>query len=87
VSDTQRLPREQAVHVEYGAHIEPQLRVALGERFVIETNDNWFNLLGEEGATPSVTEPPVAARQYLSAPTRSAGLCTSTASSRGTRSS
>lgn len=67
MSDPQRLPREQATHVEYGAHLEPQLRVGLGERFVIETNDNWFNLLGEEGAIPWVTEPPVAAAQYLRA--------------------
>jgi hypothetical protein len=56
VSDVQRLPHEQAVHVEYGVHIEPRLRVRTGERFVIETNDNWFNLLGEEGAVPLVAE-------------------------------
>ena len=67
MTEPQRLPRERAVHVEYGAHLEPELRVRLGERFVIETNDNWFNLLGEEGASPSVTEPPIAARQYLRA--------------------
>jgi amidase len=59
------LPREQAFHVEYGAHLEPELRVELGERFVVETNDNWWNLLGEEGAKPDVTTPPVGARQYV----------------------
>jgi amidase len=59
------LPREQAFHVEYGAHLEPALTVELGERFVVETNDNWWNLLGEEGAKPDVTTPPVGARQYV----------------------
>jgi amidase len=59
------LPREQAFHVEYGAHLEPELTVELGERFVVETNDNWWNLLGEEGAKPDVTAPPVGARQYV----------------------
>jgi amidase len=59
------LPREQAFHVEYGAHLEPELTVDLGERFVVETNDNWWNLLGEEGAKPDVTAPPVGARQYV----------------------
>jgi amidase len=59
------LPREQAIHVEYGADLEPELRVELGERFVVETNDNWWNLLGEEGAKPDVTKPPVGARQYV----------------------
>jgi hypothetical protein len=67
VTEPQRLPRDRAVLVEYGGHMEPELRVGLGERFVIETNDNWFNLLGEDGAVPSVAEPPVAARQYLRA--------------------
>jgi acetamidase/formamidase len=65
MSTMQRLPREQAFHVEYGAHLEPELRVARGETFVVETNDNWHNLLGEEGAVPDVTQPPVAARQYV----------------------
>ena len=67
MTDPQRLPRDRAMLVEYGAHLEPELRVGLGERFVVETNDNWFNLLGEEDAVPSVTEPPIAARQYLRA--------------------
>jgi len=65
MSEMQRLPREGATHVEYGAHLKPELHVRLGETFVVETNDNWFNLLGEEGAVPDVTRPPVAARQYV----------------------
>jgi amidase len=65
MSEMQRLSREGATHVEYGAHLEPELRVRLGETFVVETNDNWFNMLGEEGAVPDVARPPVAARQYV----------------------
>ena len=61
------LPRERAVHVEYGAELAPELVVELGERFVVETNDNWWNLNGEAGALPDITRPPVAARQYLRA--------------------
>jgi acetamidase/formamidase len=59
------VPREKGFLVEYGAHLEPELTVDLGERFVVETNDNWWNLLGEEGAKPDVTKPPVGARQYV----------------------
>lgn len=59
------LPREKAFHVEYGAHLEPELVVDVGESFVVETNDNWWNLLGEEGAKPDTTAPPVGARQYV----------------------
>lgn len=58
------LPRERAFLVEYGAHLEPELVVGLGERFVVETNDNWWNLLGEEGARPVPAGTPIAARQY-----------------------
>jgi acetamidase/formamidase len=53
------------VLVEYGGDIEPGLRVRLGETFVVETNDNWWNLLGEEGSVPDITQPPVGARQYV----------------------
>src|ERR1044072_9253401 len=69
ISDAEKLKtlsRESAWHVEYGAHLEPELTVELGERFVVETNDNWWNLLGEEGAVPDTTKPPVGARQYVS---------------------
>lgn len=64
---TQRLPREKAVLVEYSGDIAPELTVDLGETFVVETNDNWWNILGEEGAVPDVAGPEVAARQYLRA--------------------
>lgn len=68
ISDAEKLktlPRDRAWHVEYGGHLEPELAVDLGERFVVETNDNWWNLLGEEGAVPDTTQPPVGARQYV----------------------
>ena len=61
----QKIAREKAVHVEFGGDMPPELRVKLGETFIIETNDNWWNLLGKEGAVPSVTEPPTGARQYV----------------------
>jgi acetamidase/formamidase len=61
----QRLPRDKAFLVEYGGDIAPELTVDLGETFVVETNDNWWNLLGEEGSVPDVTTPPVGARQYV----------------------
>ena len=58
-----RLPREKATLTEFGAHLAPVFEVELGETFVIETNDNWWNLLGEPGAVPRPNEPPVAALQ------------------------
>ena len=61
----QTFPREKAFLVEYGPDIKPEMRVKTGETFLVETNDNWWNLLGTEGAVPSVTEPPVGARQYI----------------------
>jgi amidase len=60
-----RITRDKAFHVEFGGDMPPELRVGLGEKFVIETNDNWWNLLGKEGAVPSVTEPPTGARQHV----------------------
>lgn len=64
-SARQTLPREAATVLDYGAHLEPALRVKLGETFAVETNDNWFNLLSEDGDVPDRYAEPVAARQYL----------------------
>ena len=58
-----RILREHAVHVEFGGDVEPELRVDLGETFVIETNDNWWNLLSK-GERPDTEAPPLAALQY-----------------------
>ena len=35
----QRIPRDQATHLEFGAHIPPAITVDIGEEFVIETQD------------------------------------------------
>ena len=36
-----RILRENAMHVEFGGDVKPELTVDLGETFVIETNDNF----------------------------------------------
>lgn len=61
------IPREKSVLTEFGGDDRPELTVELGEKFKIETNDNWWNLLGEPGAKPRPSEPPVAARQVFRA--------------------
>jgi amidase len=60
-----RILRENALHVEFGGDVKPELTVELGETFVIETNDNFYNMLGKEGSRPNLKDPPIAARQYL----------------------
>jgi amidase len=62
-----RISREKSTVTEFGAHLKPELVVALGESFVIETIDNWWNLLGEEGSKPRPKEPPLAALQVFRA--------------------
>ena len=62
-----KILRDKATLTEFGAHLKPELVVDLDEKFVIETNDNWWNLLGEKEARPRPSEPPVAARQVFRA--------------------
>lgn len=62
-----KIPREKSTITEFGAHLEPELVVDLDESFVIETNDNWWNLLGEKGSKPQPKEPPLAALQVFRA--------------------
>ena len=62
-----RIPREKSTLTEFGAHLKPELVVDPGEKFVIETNDNWWNLLGKKDAKPRPTEPPLAALQVFRA--------------------
>ena len=38
-----KISRDKANVVEFGAHLKPELIVDLGEKFLIETNDNWWN--------------------------------------------
>lgn len=59
-SELKRIPAEQAVHTEFGGHMEPELVVAIGESFVIETNDNVFNTVTDSSG-PNFSEPPLAA--------------------------
>jgi hypothetical protein len=61
------IAREKSTVTEFGAHLKPELVVDPREKFVIETNDNWWNLLGEAGARPRPTEPPLAALQICRA--------------------
>jgi acetamidase/formamidase len=62
-----KISRDKATLTEFGAHQKPELTVDSGEKFLIETIDNWWNLLGTEGAKPRPAEPPIAARQYIRA--------------------
>jgi amidase len=60
---TQRISADAATHVEIGAHVEPQLRVAIGESFVIETQDNMFNSVTDDKG-PALDRPPLFGAQY-----------------------
>lgn len=62
-----RFPRDKAFITEFGADAAPGIEVDLDEKFVIETNDNWWNLLGEKDAVPRPAEPPVGALQVFRA--------------------
>ena len=61
------ISREKSTLTEFGAHLKPELVVDIGEHFVIETNDNWWNLLGEKGSKPQPDKPPLAALQVFRA--------------------
>jgi amidase len=63
--DVQRLGRETATHTEYGSHLDPQLRVELGETFVVETNDNFFNSVKDSPELSQLSTPPLAAQQVI----------------------
>ena len=39
-----KIPRDKATLTEFGAHVKPELTVDQGEKFMVETNDNWWNL-------------------------------------------
>lgn len=62
-----RIVRDKSFITEFGAHCKPELVVDLGEKFVIETNDNWWNLLGEKDSKPQPQQPPLAALQVFRA--------------------
>ena len=63
----QRFAREKAVVTDFGAHLEPGLTVEPGERFVVETKDNFWDLLGRPGSIPDMNREPVKALQVFRA--------------------
>lgn len=50
---TQRIERAQATITEFGAHLEPVLRVEPGELFLVETQDNFFGSIQTEKDLPT----------------------------------
>ena len=48
-----KIPREKSTITEFGAHLKPEFVVDLREKFVIETNDNWWK--SPRGARRSTT--------------------------------
>ncbi len=48
-----RIVREDATLTEFGAHLEPALRVEPGERFMVETQDNFFGEIKTEEDLPT----------------------------------
>ena len=48
-----RIVREDATLTEFGAHLEPALRVEPGERFLVETQDNFFGEIKTEEDLPT----------------------------------
>jgi len=59
-----RIERESATLTEFGAHIEPALRVAPGERFVVETQDNFFGEIKTEEDLPTPENLPFLRTQF-----------------------
>lgn len=59
-----RIPRSQATVTEFGAHLEPVLRVEPGEPFVVETQDNFFGAIKTEQDLPTPEHLPFLRYQY-----------------------
>ncbi len=53
VAMEKRIKREQATVTEFGAHLEPVLRVEPGESFLVETLDNFFGEIKTETDLPT----------------------------------
>lgn len=62
-----RLTSDKANITEFGSHLTPGLEVDIDESFVIETIDNWWDMLGTPDAKPDPLSPPVQARQVFRA--------------------
>jgi amidase len=52
-SGVKRIRREEAIYTEFGAHLEPKLRIKPGERFLVETQDAYWGQMGTEEDPPN----------------------------------
>ena len=59
-----KIGREEATLTEFGAHIEPALRVEPGETFLIETQDNFFGEIDTEEVLPTAEQLPFLKYQF-----------------------
>jgi amidase len=59
-----RIRREDASLTEFGAHLEPALRVEPGERFLVETQDNFFGEIRTEEDLPTPEQLPFLRHQF-----------------------
>ena len=48
-----KISREDAMLTEFGSHLEPMLRIEPGERFLVETQDNFFGEIKTEEDLPT----------------------------------
>jgi amidase len=59
-----RIGREDATVTEFGANLEPRLRVEPGERFLVETQDNFFGEIETEDDLPTPEDLPFLRNQF-----------------------
>jgi amidase len=59
-----RIGREHATLTEFGAHLEPALRVEPGETFLVETLDNFFGEIDTEEVLPTPEQLPFLRHQF-----------------------
>src|SRR5918912_1260214 len=59
-----RIGRERATLTEFGAHLEPALRVEPGETFLVETLDNFFGEIDTEEVLPTPEHLPFLRHQF-----------------------
>ena len=59
-----KIEREHATLTEFGAHLEPQLRVEPGEQFLVQTQDNFFGEIKTEEDLPTPEDLPFLRHQF-----------------------
>nr|MDQ3302299.1 acetamidase/formamidase family protein [Actinomycetota bacterium] len=59
-----RIRREDATLTEFGAQLEPALRVEPGETFLVETQDNFFGKIDSEEVLPTAEQLPFLRHQF-----------------------